>query len=31
MGSLEITVSKKADGTYDTDDVMIFMRGALLI
>lgn len=27
LGSIEITVSKDANGTYNTDDVLIFMKG----
>ena len=27
FGSLEITVSKGANGTFNTDDILIFMRG----
>lgn len=31
LGSIEITVSKDANGTYNTDDVLIFMKGMVFL
>lgn len=30
LGAIEITLSKNSDGSFNTDDVMVFMKGEIL-